>query len=86
MFATLRFCLVLLPWVFFIPRPNVSWLNLAAYGLLIGAGPSGFSYIALQHDISPGLASVVLQGQVFFTIGLSMWIYRERIRLSKFLH
>jgi len=34
--AVLRFGLVLLPAVFFIKRPAVSWRKLAAYGLFIG--------------------------------------------------
>ena len=35
-----------------------------------------------RHDghISPGLASLVVQMQVFFTIGLSVWWLGERVR------
>jgi O-acetylserine/cysteine efflux transporter len=40
LFAALRFTLALLPEVFLLPRPAVPWRNLAAYGLLIGAGSS----------------------------------------------
>jgi O-acetylserine/cysteine efflux transporter len=33
----------------------------------------------MRRDISPGLASLLIQLQVFFTIGLSIWIFRERL-------
>ena len=81
LFATLRFALALLPAVFFLKRPAVPWSHLAAYGILIGAGQFGLLYIAMEHSISPGLASLVVQTQVFFTIGLSMWLISERVRL-----
>ncbi|PXA85648.1 EamA family transporter [Caulobacter sp. D4A] len=79
-FATLRFTLVLLPLVFFVKKPAVSWLNLAGYGLLIGAGQFGLLFVAMKGHISPGLASLILQTQVFFTIALAMQINRERVR------
>ncbi|WP_310538968.1 EamA family transporter [Phenylobacterium sp.] len=80
LFATLRFTFALLPAVFFLRKPDVPWRNLAAYGVLIGLGQFGMLYIAMQRDISPGLASLVVQVQVFFTIGLSMWLTRERVK------
>jgi O-acetylserine/cysteine efflux transporter len=80
MFATLRFALVLLPAVFFLKRPAVPWWNLAAYGFLIGVGQFGLVYIAIKSSISPGMASLVLQMQVFFTIGLAMALTGERVR------
>ena len=80
LFTTLRFTLVLLPMVFFVKRPKVSWANLAAYGLLIGAGQFGLLFVAMKGHISPGLASLVIQIQVFFTIGMAMRISGERVR------
>lgn len=79
-FATLRFTFALLPAIFFIKRPQVPWWNMAAYGVLIGLGQFGILYIAMNGFISPGLASLVVQTQVFFTIGLAMWIGREKLR------
>ena len=80
LFAALRFTLALLPAMLFLPRPTVSWRNLAAYGVLIGVGQFGLLYVAMQGHISPGLASLVIQTQVFFTIGLSMRLAGERLR------
>ncbi len=79
-FATLRFTFVLLPLVFILPRPAASWGNLAFYGLAIGLMQFGLLFIAMHGYISPGLASLVVQLQVFFTIGLSMWRTGERLK------
>jgi O-acetylserine/cysteine efflux transporter len=80
LFATLRFTVAILPAIFFLPRPNVPWRNLAAYGLLIGVGQFGLLFVAMNGHISPGLASLVIQIQVFFTIGLSMHLSGEHLQ------
>ncbi|MDE1905459.1 MAG: EamA family transporter [Rhodospirillales bacterium] len=80
LFAGLRFTLAALPGIFLLPRPNVTWRNLAAYGLLIGAGQFGLLFLAMDGHISPGLASLVIQVQVFFTIIISMACSGERLR------
>ena len=79
LFAALRFTLAALPAALFLPRPAVSWGNLAAYGLLIGVGQFGVMFIAMHGHITPGLASLVIQLQVFFTIGLAMYFSGERL-------
>ena len=81
LFASLRFALVVFPAIFFLKRPAVRWPLLAAYGLFIGAGQFGLLFIAMKSSITPGIASLVVQSQVFFTIGLAMAINHERIRL-----
>jgi O-acetylserine/cysteine efflux transporter len=80
LFATLRFCFALFPAALFVRRPAVSWTWLAAYGVLIGFGQFGLLYIAMNGFISPGLASLVIQSQVFFTIGFAMAWSGERVR------
>ncbi len=79
LFASMRFALVFLPAALFLKRPDVSWLKLAAYGLLIGGGQFGLLFTAMRGHITPGITSLVIQTQVFFTIGLSMLISRERL-------
>lgn len=85
LFATLRFAVAVLPAVFFLPRPPVPWRNLASYGLLIGVGQFGLLFVAMNGHISPGLASLVIQIQVFFTIGLSMRLSGERLQRVQWL-
>ena len=85
LFATLRFLVVVLPMVFFLPRPAVPWRNLAGYGLLIGVGQFGLLFVAMNGHISPGLASLVIQVQVFFTIGLAMALAGETLQRVQWL-
>ena len=83
LFASLRFLFCVLPWIIFIPKPRVAWAKLAAFGVLLGAGQFGLLFLAMQHDVTPGLASLVIQTQVFFTIGLVMMMHGERVNLAQ---
>ncbi len=83
--AALRFALAAFPALLFIRRPAASWGNLAAYGLLIGVAQFGLMFIAMTRFVSPGLASLLAQVQVFFTIGLATLIAGERVRLFQVL-
>ena len=68
LFAALRFTLAALPAVFLLPRPAVSWGNLAAYGLLIGV-------IAMIGLCSMVLLQAGLRGQgspLVILFGLAM--------------
>ena len=78
--ATLRFVFVFAPAALFLPKPKVAWSNLATYGLCIGLLQFGLLFIAMNGHISPGLASLVIQIQVFFTIALAMWRTGEKIK------
>jgi O-acetylserine/cysteine efflux transporter len=80
-FVLLRFVFCVFPFVLFIRRPHVPWRYLAAYGVLLGPGQFGFLFSAMRGDITPGLASVVIQSQVFFTMAASAWLFGERLAL-----
>jgi O-acetylserine/cysteine efflux transporter len=72
--ACLRFTLAALP-LLWLARPRAPLRWVAAYGLLIGCGQFGLLFVALRADISPGLASLVVQSQVCFTLLLA-WAWR----------
>ncbi len=80
LFAALRFAFSALPWLLLVPRPTAPWRKIAAFGVLLGVGQFGLLFLAMRSSISPGLASLVVQLQVFFTIGLSLWLMGERVR------
>lgn len=80
LFAALRFALSAFPLLLFVRRPKVAWRKLAAFGVLLGAGQFGLLFYAMRADIAPGLASLVIQVQVFFTIGMAMAVGGERPR------
>jgi O-acetylserine/cysteine efflux transporter len=76
--AAIRFSLTLCPAIFFLKKPNVSWGSLVLYGTSVGTGQFGLLYIAMNGFISPGVASVVMQTQVFFTIAVAAQRTGER--------
>ena len=77
--ATLRFLFVAFPLVFFLPKPKISWRYIASYGLLIGVGQFGLLFWAMQADITPGVASLLIQLQVFFTVLLTVFSLKETV-------
>jgi O-acetylserine/cysteine efflux transporter len=78
LFVTIRFIVVLLPAVFLIPRPAVPWRTLATVGIFLSVGQFGLLYSALAAGMPPGLASLVLQAQVLFTVVLAALHLHER--------
>ena len=76
--TALRYVVATLPAIFFIRRPQVSLGILVAYGIFIGVGQFGFLFTAIHLGMPAGLASLVLQLQSFFTIGLAVLLLRER--------
>lgn len=80
LFAALRFTFAAIPAIFLLPKPKIGWRNLAAYGGFVGVGQFGLLYLAMRSEISPGLASLVIQTQVFFTLLLAMRMSGERVQ------
>ncbi len=77
--CTLRFLFVALPLVFFLPRPAIAWRQLFLYGLTMFGLQFSFMFFGMKLGVSAGLASVMLQLQVFVTLALSAVFLRERI-------
>ena len=79
LFSALRFFIVAIPAIFFIPFPKTSIFNVIGVGVFLGVLKFGLLFIAMRSDSSAGLASLMLQAQVFFTIALSIFIFKEVI-------
>ncbi len=75
--AALRFAVACLP-VFFVARPNVPLLKLVAIGMTWFVGQFAFLFPAMKLGMPPGLASVTLQSQAFFTIAFAAALLGER--------
>ncbi|WP_374623727.1 EamA family transporter [Pandoraea sp.] len=78
--GALRFLLAAFPAVFFIKRPQVPWRWLIAYGATISFGQFALLFTAMYVGMPAGLASLVLQAQAFFTLGLAVLCLGERFR------
>ncbi|UOO81282.1 EamA family transporter [Uruburuella testudinis] len=81
----LRFALILLPAVFLLKRPAVPWYWLAAYGATISFGQFSLMFTALSLGMPTGLAALLLQGQVFFTVFLAAVFFREPVQPNHLL-
>jgi O-acetylserine/cysteine efflux transporter len=76
--TALRYVVAAVPTVFFIRRPQVALGILIGYGVAVGVGQFGLLFAAISFGMPAGLASVVIQLQVFFTIGLAVLFLGER--------
>ncbi|WP_084435996.1 EamA family transporter [Aldersonia kunmingensis] len=77
--GALRFLLIAIPVVIFIPRPQVQWRWLLVYGLGFGVAQFAFLFAAMQAGMPTGLASLVLQSSAPFTVVLGTLFLGERI-------
>ena len=76
----LRFLLLMFPAVFILPRPQVAWYWLVSYGLAISFGQFSLLFISLHLGMPTGLAALLHQSQVFFTVLLAALLLHEPIR------
>lgn len=76
--VAVRFFLVAFPAVFLLPRPPAPWRVILAVGAFMSLGQFGLLYTAMAAGMPPGLAGLVLQAQVVFTVVLAAGVLRER--------
>lgn len=77
LFLAIRFTLVAFPLVFFVARPAASWRAVATIGAFMSLGQFAFLYLALSLGMPAGLAALVLQAQVIFTIVIARFALGE---------
>ncbi|HET7031725.1 MAG TPA: EamA family transporter [Casimicrobiaceae bacterium] len=77
--AALRFAMAAVPLVFFIRRPAMPWHFVVGYGVAIGVLQFGLLFLGMKLGMPAGLSSLVIQLQVFFTIGLAVWLDGDHI-------
>lgn len=76
--GALRFLVASLPAIFFLPRPQISWRWLIALGLTINVGQFSFLFLGMKLGMPAGLASLILQAQVFFTFAAAVKFLGEK--------
>ncbi|AWB90790.1 EamA family transporter [Aeromicrobium chenweiae] len=77
LFLAMRFVFVAFPLVLFIPRPQAPVQVVVAVGTLMSLCQFSFLYIALDLGLPAGLASLILQAQVIFTIVIAAVVLKE---------
>ncbi|MEU4195073.1 EamA family transporter [Kribbella sp. NPDC026611] len=78
--SALRFFLAAVPAIFLLGKPRVPWRYVIGVGLALGVAKFGLLFIAMDHGVPAGLASLVLQSQVIFTVLFAIAVLRERPR------
>lgn len=73
-----RYVFAVLPLIFFVRKPRLSWRWLVPAGLA-QLGQFGLLFVALQVGMTAALASVLMQTQVFFTTLLGVVLLGERL-------
>jgi O-acetylserine/cysteine efflux transporter len=80
--AALRFTFVAFPAIFFLARPKVELKWLIIYAATISFAQFAFLFSAIAVGMPAGLASLVLQAQAFFTVGLAALIFGDQLKPS----
>lgn len=80
-----RFLLAAVPLIFLIRPPKVHWGWVVSYGVTQGVVMFGTAITAIAWGMPGGLASLVAQAQVFFTIGFAALLFGERPRAQHYL-
>ncbi|TNE92669.1 MAG: hypothetical protein EP337_05205 [Rhodobacteraceae bacterium] len=68
----------------FVPRP-FRWTTVLALGAAIGIGQLGLSTLAIAVGLSPGIASLAMQTQAFFTVVLAALFLGEAPKTNQVL-
>lgn len=83
--AALRFVLLSIPAMLFVPLPQVRLIWLVGAALGVGVMQFGFLYAGMAAGMPPGLASLVLQAQAPFTMLLAAMLLGERLTARRAL-
>ncbi|MBA2674954.1 EamA family transporter [Ramlibacter sp.] len=72
-----RFAVIAIP-VAFTAFPNMGWKRFLVYSLCFGCGQYLLSTLGIYYGLSAGIAAVIMQVQVFITIGLAYaWLHEK---------
>ncbi|TCK02566.1 EamA family transporter [Marinobacterium mangrovicola] len=83
--GALRFSLVAFPAILFFKPPKIPLKLLLAYGGFISLGQFAFLFSAMYFGMPAGLASLVLQSQMLFTMLFALLFLGERLHLPQLI-
>lgn len=78
--ACLRFFFTSIPAIFFLKQPKVFFGRLMLYGLTMFAFQFAFFFIGMQLGILPGLAAILVQTNILFSLLIAFLFFKEKIR------
>lgn len=77
--VAVRFAVIAVPVLCFVPRPDVRLRWLLGYGMGFGVIQFAFLYAAMDAGMPAGLASLVLQASAPFTVLMGAVLLREKV-------
>ncbi|MFJ3028059.1 EamA family transporter [Curtobacterium sp. NPDC087080] len=77
--AAVRFTLLALPTILFVPRPKVPFRWIVLVGATLGVLQFAFLYLGMAAGMPTGLASLVIQASAPFTVVLAGVLLREKL-------
>lgn len=77
--AAVRFTLLAVPTVLFVPRPKVPFRWILLVGATLGVLQFAFLYLGMAAGMPTGLASLVIQASAPFTVVLAGVLLREKL-------
>ncbi len=80
LFCGLRFAIAALPLLSLRGGPPVAWRYVIGIGLALGVVKFGLLFTAIKIGMGAGLASLLMQSQVFFTILAAAVLLGERVK------
>jgi len=83
--CALRFILASVPAIFFVKRPSIPMKLIAAYGIFMFAMQFSFVFMGMHVGMTPGMASLIMQVQVFFSMFFAVMIFGEQPRMIQIL-
>jgi drug/metabolite transporter (DMT)-like permease len=83
--TALRFTFATFPAIFFVKRPDVKWRYLISYGLVFPVGVWGVATWSIDAGLSAGMASLLLQLNVFIAVFLGYFFLNESLSQTKLL-
>lgn len=81
--AALRYIFAAIPAIAFVKRPSVEWKYIVAYGMTVGVGQFSCLFYAIDIGMPPGVSSVILQSQAFFTLIFAAILLKEFFKKSQ---
>lgn len=83
--CTLRFVLSSIPAIFFIKPPEAPFKMVVYYGLIMFAIQFGLVFTGMQYGMTAGMASLIMQVQVFFSMFIAMYFLGEKISAAQII-
>ncbi len=83
--AGLRFVMAAFPALLFLKAPKVPLRLYVAFGMTMSVGQFALLFTAIHAGMPSGLASLVLQAQSFFTLALTVLLFKEKWQANQLM-